>query len=1216
MSGGWLAGLTGGGVRRQLLTRIGAVLLATLILIGVLVGDRVHRLEETSWQERQREAALAAVSRVEGFLERQRIVLDALATLGSDEMQARAAAAAKILSEDPSLLEILVLSPQGEVAAHIDRGRESVLQGVFSIPQSSWFRAARQGRVYYSAVQLSPRRDPYMVLAIPTAEGGVAAARVDASALWQVVAALKFGESGRVYLLDAQGIVIAHPDFERVLARDNLSSHPQLAAFIAASETPFGATLALDGTPAMAVKMPVRGAEWTVVAELPQREYYAATRQFGLYLGLVLLAGFVLFALLTSYTLQTIILSPLSALHDGVRRIGGGDLQVRITPQRDDELGEVADTFNRMAADLAERQRIIQQQSAEAAAQAEKERARLALERYSHQLEAILRTAGSLRVNLAHEALLQTLVEGVAQALGFGAAGLAMCDPQGERLRVVAHTGLPRRLVAAVSRALEEMLPERFFQQMKRHTRWESSFFIPRGKIDWLTMTLRDAVPDACASSLEECLGGWDRHNVIVTLLEKQPGQKLGVLLLTRYHGQMPMGIETLQALEVYASLTTAALENARLFDQLEDELAAREEAEQELSQLNLELEERVAQRTAQLSQLNEELVREIEERKRAQKALAASEERYELAVRGANDGLWDWDLRSDRLYLSRRWKEMLGYDEDALDENAEAWFSLIHPDDVESVKMALANHLRGLSELFEIEYRIRHHDGSYRWVLARGLAVRRTAQDEEVGDLEQLGLPYRMAGSQTDITARKQTEEQLVHDAFHDTLTGLPNRALFVDRLTHAIARTRRTPENSYGVLFLDLDRFKVVNDSLGHSVGDELLIALAERLRQCLRGVDTAARLGGDEFVILLEDIGDTSLVTQIAERIRLEIKKPFALHEHTIHVTASIGVVLGTLGYEAADDVLRDADIALYRAKAMGKDRFAVFDPVMRSRAMLRLTMEAEIRQAIENGEFELYYQPIFALDGERISGFEALLRWVSPQHGLVMPVDFISLAEETGLIIPLGAWVLRQACRQAKTWQQAYPQDPPLAMNVNVSGVQICDEGFYEQLKSVLEETGLPPTSLRLEITESVFIENAEHAGNVMRQIAALGVQLQIDDFGTGYSSLAYLQRFPISAIKIDRSFVSSMGREGEEAATSGDLVRTVVTVARELGLQAVAEGVETAEQLEVLKTLNCPYLQGFLMAQPLPAGTAETLLRWGARLPRGEAQGGEEGAAQV
>lgn len=574
-------------------------------------------------------------------------------------------------------------------------------------------------------------------------------------------------------------------------------------------------------------------------------------------------------------------------------------------------------------------------------------------------------------------------------------------------------------------------------------------------------------------------------------------------------------------------------------------------------------------------------IIRDITARKRAQETLRESQERYMLAMLGANDGLWDWNIRTNEIYYSPRWKAMLGYSEGEIGSSPDEWFNRIHPDDRDKVSVALAAHLKGLASHFESEHRMLHRDETYRWALTRGLAVR----DEK-------NIAYRMAGSQTDVTARKQAEEQLLHDAFHDNLTGLPNRALFLDRLGRTIEHAKRRNDYLYAILFLDLDRFKIINDSLGHSIGDQLLIKIGNVLQGCLRSGDTVARLGGDEFVILLEEIRDTSDAIHVAKRVQHLLSKPFSIGQQRVYTSASIGVVLSTLGYDSREDILRDADIAMYQAKLLGKAQYVVFNPDMRNKAFAQLELENDLHHALERNEFELHYQPIIALSDDRIVGFEALLRWKHPKNGYIGPAEFIPVAEETGLICEIGHWVLKEACIQACKWQTQFPVEPPLMINVNISIRQFMQPDFIEQVQQLLDETGLPAKSLGLEITENMLMENAESVNNLLIRLRSIGVRLQIDDFGTGYSSLSYLQRFPIDTLKIDYSFISRLGKNGE----SSEIVKTILVLARELGMDSVAEGVETKNQLKQLKALQCQYGQGYYISRPVTPSKVSSLLK--------------------
>ena len=439
------------------------------------------------------------------------------------------------------------------------------------------------------------------------------------------------------------------------------------------------------------------------------------------------------------------------------------------------------------------------------------------------------------------------------------------------------------------------------------------------------------------------------------------------------------------------------------------------------------------------------------------------------------------------------------------------------------------------------------------------------------------------------DISKRKQMEERLLHDAFHDALTGLPNRALFMDHLRLAVERAKR-PKKKYlfAVLFLDLDRFKIINDSLGHTVGDELLVATAARIQKCLRHLDTVARFGGDEFAVLLDGVEDVNDTIRVAQRLQREITTPINVGGHEVFTSVSIGIALSNTGYERPEEVLRDADTAMYRAKAAGKSRYEIFDTGMHSRAVALLRLETDLRRAVEREEFVVHYQPIVSLFDDSIQGFEALVRWRHPERGLVTPSEFIPVAEETGLIIPLGRWVLRESCRQMHQLQAASAAQRPLSLSVNLSGKQFMQLDLVGQVEEILRETGFDPRRLQLEITESSVIENTETVTQMLLQLRALGIRLSMDDFGTGYSSLSYLHRFPIHTLKIDRSFVS--GGDGEN-----EIVRTIIMLARNMGMDIVAEGVETKEQLAYLKELKCEYGQGFLFSHPLDIETACKLL---------------------
>ncbi len=581
----------------------------------------------------------------------------------------------------------------------------------------------------------------------------------------------------------------------------------------------------------------------------------------------------------------------------------------------------------------------------------------------------------------------------------------------------------------------------------------------------------------------------------------------------------------------------------------------------------------------------------------RIRRQLAEREQLFQLITENAEDMIAVVDRNGQRLYNSPAYERILGYGPEEL--AATSSMDQIHPDDHARVLKASAK-ARNTGRGDRLEYRIRHKDSSWRFLESTASAIR-----SPEGEIDGLVIVNR------DITQRKRAEEKLAHQSFHDGLTDLPNRALFLDRLQRAITLSRRHSDFRFAVLFIDIDEFKVFNDSLGHAAGDGLLIQIAQRLTAILRGADTIsrpglgnnavpltgestlARPGGDEFTVLIEELHDSSDAIRVAERIQQRLAIPFDLNGQQIVLTVSIGVAFSSDAGAEAEDVLRDAEIAMYRAKSAGKARCEVFDHAMHAGAIKRLQLETDLRKALELNQFRVYYQPIVSLRNGQIVGFETLSRWQRPE-GLVMPGDFIAVADETGIILPINRQLLYEACWQLRSWQRLFPSDPPLTINVNITPKEFAQPELPSQIGKTLQESGLDPCYVNLEITETIAMADADRSAVVLSELKALGVRLDIDDFGTGYSSLSRLQRFPVDTLKIDRSFISRMDTDVE----TREIVRIIVMLAHGLRLKVVAEGVETQAQADLLKDIGCELAQGYLYSRPAPAETIEQLLRKG------------------
>ncbi len=578
----------------------------------------------------------------------------------------------------------------------------------------------------------------------------------------------------------------------------------------------------------------------------------------------------------------------------------------------------------------------------------------------------------------------------------------------------------------------------------------------------------------------------------------------------------------------------------------------------------------------------------------RIRRQLAERDQLFQLISENAADMIALVDGDGRRLYNSPAYQKVLGYSPEEL--RATSSIEQVHPDDRPRVLQAAENaRLSGQGE--RAEYRVRHKDGSWRTLESTACAIRNAK-----GETDKLVIVNR------DITERKRAEEMLVHNAFHDGLTNLPNRALFLDRLQHALTLSKKHSNYKFAVLLIDVDEFKIINDSLGHAAGDELLIQIGQRLKRAVRRADTVsrprvnevpektpnddtlARLGGDEFTILLDDIRDPIEAVRVAERVQAELTTPFVVNKQEIVVSASIGIASSISPHTQAEDLVRDADIAMYRAKRSGKARCEVSDTAMHANAVKRLRLETDLRKALDQGEFRVHYQPIMSLQTGKITGFEALTRWQRPE-GLLPPMEFIGVAEEIGLIIPMNQQLRREACQHLRSWQSQFPSNPPLTMSVNITAKEFVHPDLAKEIRKCLTQTGVDPGCLQLEIVETIAMGDAEKSGQVLAQLRALGVRLSIDDFGTGYSSLSRLRRIPVDTLKIDRAFILHMDSDPE----SREIVRTIIMLAHNLGLKVVAEGTETEEHVNLLKLLSCEMAQGYFFSRPADDQAMSNLL---------------------
>ena len=564
----------------------------------------------------------------------------------------------------------------------------------------------------------------------------------------------------------------------------------------------------------------------------------------------------------------------------------------------------------------------------------------------------------------------------------------------------------------------------------------------------------------------------------------------------------------------------------------------------------------------------DDNLLEEIRNRGEIARELKTSQERYALVTRGSNDGIWDWNITEDVFYYSTRWKSLLGYDEHEIGTSPEEWFERIYPQEREMVQNKLNEYITGIAPGFNCDFRMRRKDGIYIWVRYRGLL-----------EMDQNGKPVRMAGSQTDITQQKDYEEQLHFAAYHDSLTSLPNRKYLSDHIKEILLAIQDDHQQNFALLFLDLDRFKYINDTLGHMKGDQVLIKVAALLKKWIKPTDFICRFGGDEFIIILRNINNHKQIVKEIQTLHMRLNKPLLIDGKQIYIGVSVGVALGPGNYNSGEEMIRDADIALYQSKQSGLSHFKIFDPGMRQQTMNAFSIDADLRHALEKKELRLHYQPIVNLETMHLSGFEALVRWQHPQQGLLYPGSFIPLAEETGMIKHIGKWVLDEAIAQLSFWQK---ENPALTMSVNLSAKQLKDEFLVESILSALLFHEVPMHTFALEITETSVLEFDEFTLDILNQLKKTGIRLYLDDFGTGYSSLNVLHKYPIDTIKVDQTFI----REILTDTHKGAITHSIIDLGKSLGMAIIAEGIENQEAMQLLKQFACPMGQGYYFNKPM------------------------------
>ncbi len=1113
-----------------------------------------------------------------------------------------------LLGQDPSFRQVALLDTAGHQLAGDSFVSNSLSSQFIAQLHGDILTQTSKGQNYIGPVYIeNVSNEPLTVIAVPVKDvfgdvQGTLVAEVDLKFMWDLVGQLQVGATGYAYVVDSKGNLIAFGNASRVLRGENEQQILAVKEFLRNLSASTDATegvanyTGLLGTTVVGTYVPLGTPQWAVITEMPWKEAYRTVLQI-VVASLASIFAIAVLAGIAGILIARRLTRPLNNLMETATRISRGEIEFQTAVSGPREVMSLATAFNNMTVQLRELISSLEQRVAYRTAELGEANQQLNLELAAHERsEALFRALFELSPDSVllidpHDSNdLWPIVDCNAAACRMN--GYSRDELIGHSIDVLNETPGNRSERIDFLNLVREAGNFKF-QTYHRHK--NGKIFSIESSTSLITVGERELIIGIDRDITERLrLEGIlvEERNLLRTLIDSLPDSIfikdldgrivmnniahrvwLGVTALEQVVGKTDFDFFPQEVAASYHADEEQVIQSGKPLINQEEPCVGKDQDQRWLLATKVPLRDHQGIITGLVGHCHD-----ITERKQAEATLEQSLSTLHATLEATADGILVVDGQSRIVNFNQRFTEMWRIP-GAIMESRNADQAL------EFVLDQLVDH-----QVFVTKVRMlvsRPEMESFDMLLFKdGRVFEYYSQPQQIA-----GQSVGRVWSFRDVTERKRAEEKLAYSALHDSLTNLPNRALFMDRIQQAMHRAKRHKNYRFAVLFLDLDHFKVVNDSLGHNIGDLLLIESARRLAACLRSEDTVARLGGDEFVILLEGVKDPKDVTHVADRIQADLAMPFNLEDHQVFISASIGIVLNVARYELSEDILRDADIAMYRAKRHGRRRYKIFDRAMLDHATTRLELETDLRNALDRQEFIIHYQPIVKLENRRIVGFEALARWQHPTRGLLLPSEFIPFAEETGLIVPIDDWVLTEACHQIREWQVQFPIDPPLTISVNLSAKQCAQTDLVQKITKVLRKTGLNPGDLKLELTESMIVKGVESTSTVLSKLRALGVQIHIDDFGTGYSSLGYLQTLPIDSLKIDRTFISRIGTNGG----GSDIVRTILTLAHDLRMKVIAEGVETDEQLSELKSLECEFGQGYLFTRPIDKKKASTLL---------------------